>query len=131
MSQVADINGEELAALVLAALPNPEKVTIIEIQPHGVIFDWRGYGFSFGSGETLRFHFHGKSAKEFTMWQHVKMSPMSRKPPVWTNATDLCTMMRALFYQRWSPYTRREIDTDLRIADGPEPEIETKVIAFR
>ncbi|UOR07190.1 hypothetical protein MUN82_08845 [Hymenobacter aerilatus] len=128
-ADVSPITGEELAALVVTALPNAEKVTIIEIGESSVVFDWRGYGFSPFSGETLRFQFFGKTAKDFTVMQYVKMSPMSRKPPAWTNATDLCVLMRALFRQRWSPYVRREYNTDLQIAtDEPADEPTAKVI---
>jgi hypothetical protein len=126
------ITGEELAALVITAVPNAEKVTIIEIQAHGVVFDWQGYGFNYAGGETLRFHFTGQTAKDMFVWQHVKMSPRSRKPPVWTNATDLCTLFRALFRQRWSPYERRELDTALYVEKPPASEgAEAKIIAFQ
>ncbi|RPD50039.1 hypothetical protein DNI29_04375 [Hymenobacter sediminis] len=124
------ITGNELAALVLAALPNAEKVTIVEIQDHGVVFDWAGYGFRYAQGETMRFHFTGKTAKEFIVWQYAKMSPQSRRPPCWTNATDLCTLMRALFRQRWTPYVRHELDTSLKVNEAEQVVSEAKVIQF-
>lgn len=125
------ITGEELAALVVTALPNAEKVTILIIGESSVDFEWRGYGYSAFGGETLRFQLFGKTAKDFTVMQLVKISPMSRKPPVWTNSTDLCVLMRALFRQRWSPYNRQELDTDLQlVSDEGKEEPTAKVILF-
>jgi len=131
--KTADIPGEELAALVVTALPHADWITITEIGDKSVKFTYRSREWDSKADvfKPLFFHlFTVANPDRFLLMQQVRFRAPSKKPPHWTNDTDLCGIMLALFHLRWSPYNRYEFDTDLRVAGDAAVKPEAKVISI-
>lgn len=122
-------SGEDLAGLLLATIPHADRLTITEVGAHSVAFTWQG--FELGREKPRVFSLSATSRdKDLFVQEYAKLTPMSRRPPCWSNGTDVCCMLRALLQQRWAIYGLQYTLPGLVLAGGEDERPDAKIIAF-